>query len=152
MTRTSPVLVFTFPVTWDGMGVGATRSTGGGNMRRSLVLAALVSCSLALGAGLAASPAAADQTVVVQGLSFPPGDTYVTTFGCADLYHGAGAAPLVRLGNLDTSPAGRRSAGVLPRADGSAFGLVARVDSVAAKSVEGFTAGADRGGVGVAWA
>ena len=83
-------------------------------MRRSVVLATLVSCGLALGASLAASPASADQTVVVPGLAFPPGDTYVTTFGCADLYHGADATPLVRLGNLDASPAGRRSAGVLP--------------------------------------
>jgi hypothetical protein len=120
-------------------------------MRRSVVLATVVSCGLALGSALAASPAAADETVVVAGLSFPPGDTYVTTFGCADLYHGADAAPLVRLGNLDSSPAGRRSAGVLPLTDGSATGPVTRVDSVAATSVEGFTARADRGGAGVAW-
>ena len=117
-------------------------------MRRSVVLATLVSCGLALGAALAASPASADQTVVVPGLSFPPGDTYVTTFGCADLYHGADATPLVRLGNLDASPAGRRSAGVLPPSAGSATGPVTRVASVAATSVEGFTARADRGGSG----
>lgn len=120
-------------------------------MRRSVVVATLVSCGLALGSTLAASPAAADQTVVVPGLSFPSGDTYVTTFGCADLYQPTDPAPLVRLGNVDASPLGRRSAGVLPRAAGSATGPVSRVDSLAAASTNGFTARAEHGGAGVAW-
>ena len=114
-------------------------------MRRTVVLATLVSCGLALGASLAASPASADQTVVVPGLTFPPGDTYVTTFGCADLYHGADATPLVRLGDLDASPAGRRSAGVLPPSAGSATGPVTRVDSVAATGVAEVASSAVRG-------
>ena len=49
-------------------------------------------------------PAAADDTVVVRGLAFPTSDTYLTYFGCADLFHRDSAPPRVRIGQVDAHP------------------------------------------------
>ena len=63
-----------------------------------------------------ASPLAsahADDTVVVPGLAFPSSDTYLTYFGCTDLFQGDNQAPQVRIGKDGVAPAGRRSFGLL---------------------------------------
>ena len=69
-------------------------------MRRAAVLLA------AIGAALwsTLSPAAADDTVVVRGLAFPSADTYLTYFGCTDLFHRASAPPQVRIGQAEAPP------------------------------------------------
>ena len=57
-------------------------------MRRAAVLVAAIIAALCA----PLSPAAADDTVVVRGLAFPSSDTYLTYFGCTDLFH-RGSAP-----------------------------------------------------------
>ena len=52
----------------------------------------LLRCPSPLARGLA------DNTVMVPGLAFPRSDTYLTYFGCEDLYHADTRAPQVRIG------------------------------------------------------
>lgn len=116
-------------------------------MRRGVALAAL---TVALSAPLA--PALADDTVVVPGLSFPSSDTYLTWFGCQDLYHADTRGPQVRIGGNDEAvPAGRRAFGLRMPAAGTAAGPVHQVTSVAGTTVAEFSARAESGGAGVAW-
>jgi hypothetical protein len=88
---------------------------------------------------------------VVPGLAFPSSDTYLTYFGCADLFHVPAAAPRVRIGQVDATPTGLRSFGLLMPGVATASGPVSRVDSVAGTSVAGFSARADQGATGVAY-
>ena len=96
-------------------------------------------------------PAHADDTVVVPGLAFPSSDTYLTYFGCTDLFQGDNQAPQVRIGKDGVPPAGRRSFGLLVPGSGTASGPVHRVDSVADTTVSGFSARADDSSTGVAY-
>lgn len=114
-------------------------------MRRALVTAAVTAAL-----SLPLAPALADSTVVVPGLAFPSSDTYLTYFGCVDLYHADTRSPQVRIGR-DAAPAGRRSFGLRMPGTGTAAGPVRRVDSVAGTTVAGFAARADQGGTGVAY-
>lgn len=118
-------------------------------MHRGILLGAVVT-ALSLGS---AAPALADDTVVVPGLTFPSSDTYLTYFGCQDLYHADTRGPQVRLGSGDAGvPAGRRLVGIRMPGAGTAAGPVHRVTSVAATTVAGFSARAEQGATGVAYA
>ncbi len=61
-------------------------------MRRALMVTAL---AVALSAPIAS--ASANTTVTVPGLAFPSDDTYLTYFGCDDLYHADTRAPQARI-------------------------------------------------------
>ena len=115
-------------------------------MRRMVLVAAIAA---ALSSPLA--PAVADDTVVVPGLAFPSSDTYLTYFGCTDLYHADTRSPQVRISRDGAVPAGQRSFGLRMPGSGTASGPVRRVDSVAGSSVAGFAARSDQGGAGVAY-
>ncbi|HEX5860513.1 MAG TPA: hypothetical protein VFY58_01635 [Nocardioides sp.] len=115
-------------------------------MRRAVLVAALAAALC-----VPASPAVADETVVVPGLAFPSSDTYLTYFGCADLFRVPQVAPGVRIGQMEAPPSGLRSFGLLMPGTGTASGPVTRVDSVASTTVAGFSARADLGATGVAY-
>jgi hypothetical protein len=116
-------------------------------MRRAVVLLTAISAAL----WSTVSPAAADDTVVVRGLAFPSSGTYLTYFGCTDLFHRDSAPPRVRIGQVEATPTGLRSFGLLMPGAGTASGPVTLVDSVAATTVAGFSARADLGSTGVAY-
>ena len=116
-------------------------------MRRAAVLLTMISAIL----WSSLSPAAADDTVVVPGLAFPTSATYLTYFGCADLFHRGSVPPQVRIGQAEATPAGLRSFGLQTAGAGTASGPVTLVDSVAATTVAGFSARADLGSTGVAY-
>lgn len=116
-------------------------------MRRATTVAALTAAL-----SLPMAPALADSTVVVPGLSFPSSDTYLTYFGCVDLYHADTRSPQVRIGRGEAgAPAGARSFGLRMPGTGTASGPVRRVESVAGTTVAGFSARADAGSAGVAY-
>jgi hypothetical protein len=115
-------------------------------MRRAVLVAAITAALC-----LPLSPASADDTVLVPGLAFPSSDTYLTYFGCTDLFHVPAAAPRVRIGQVDATPTGLRSFGLLMPGVATASGPVTRVDSVAGTTVAGFSARADLGTTGVAY-
>jgi hypothetical protein len=115
-------------------------------MRRAVLVAAMAAALC-----VPASPAVADETVVVPGLAFPSSDTYLTYFGCADLFRVPQVAPGVRIGQMEAPPAGLRSFGLLVPGTGTASGPVTLVDSVASTTVAGFSARADLGAAGVAY-
>lgn len=114
-------------------------------MRRALVVTAL---AVALSAPIAS--ASASSTITVPGLAFPANDTYLTYFGCTDLYHADTQSPQVRI-DRGSAPAGDRSFGVLMPGSGTASGPVHAVSSVADTTVAGFSARARSGGSGVAY-
>jgi hypothetical protein len=115
-------------------------------MRRVTTAAALTA---ALSVPLA--PALADSTVVVPGLAFPSADTYLTYFGCVDLYHADTRSPQVRIERGGVAPAGVRSFDLRMPGTGTASGPVHRVESVADTTVAGFSARSEAGGAGVAY-
>jgi hypothetical protein len=116
-------------------------------MRRATTVAALTAAL-----SLPTAAALADSTVVVPGLAFPSSDTYLTYFGCVDLYHADTRSPQVRIGHGDRAvPAGVRSFDLRMPGTGTASGPVHRVESVAATTVAGFSARSDSGGAGVAY-
>jgi hypothetical protein len=115
-------------------------------MRRAVLVAAMTAVL-----SVPASPAVADDTVVVPGLAFPSSDTYVTYFGCSDLFRVPPTAPAVRIGQMEAPPAGLRSFGLLMPGAGTASGPVTLVDSVASTTEAGFSARADAGATGVAY-
>lgn len=116
-------------------------------MRRATVVTAMTA---ALSVPLA--PALADTTVVVPGLAFPDSGTYLTWFGCTDLYHADTRSPQIRIArDQGGAPAGARSFGVRMPGAGTASGPVHRVESVAGTTVAGFSARSDGGGAGVAY-
>lgn len=113
------------------------------------VLAAVVA---ALGAGLWAAPAHADDTVVVAGTSFPGTGTYLTYFGCTDLYHADTRGPQVRVTRDSAAPSGKRATTLDMPGEGTASGPVSLVESVGeATSSLAVKAGAGSRGVAYVW-
>ena len=116
-------------------------------MRRVVVAGAV-----ALGIGLAPAAAHADETVVVPGTSFPSTSTYLTYFGCADLYHADARGPEVRVDRDDAAPMGRRATSLAMPGTGTASGPVGLVGSVAtATSRLSVDAAAGSRGVAYVW-
>lgn len=113
-------------------------------MRRWWVVAT-VATVLALPQG-----ARADDTVVVAGTSFPAGSTYLTYFGCVDLYHADTRGPQVRVHLDDATPAGRRATELQLPGSGTASGPVSLVTSVA-RTASSLSVRAPSGAAGVAW-
>jgi hypothetical protein len=100
-----------------------------------------------------AGPSYADDTVVVQGTSFPdPARANLSFVGCADLYQ-RGTEPLVpRIGlGPGAAPAGRRSLG-FDLAGGNAVGALFAVDSVVTTKTASVTVNAADRAEGVAYA
>ena len=114
-------------------------------MRRALMVTAL---AVALSAPIAS--ASANTTVTVPGLAFPSDDTYLTYFGCDDLYHADTRAPQARI-DRGSAPAGTRSFGLLMPGTGTASGPVHATNSIADTTVASFAARPRSGGDGVAY-
>jgi hypothetical protein len=115
-------------------------------MRRAVLVAAITAALC-----LPSSPASADETITVPGLAFPSSDTYLTYFGCADLFNVPAAAPGLKIDQVEATPTGVRSFGLMMPGAATASGPVSLVDSVAATTVAGFSARADGGSTGVAY-
>lgn len=115
-------------------------------MHRGFPLAAVTAALLTV----SAAPALADSTVVVPGVAFPDDSTYLTYFGCQDLYHADTRGPQVRIGTGDVA-SGSRSVGVRMPGLGTAAGPVHRVDSIGGTTVAGLSARADGPAAGVAY-
>lgn len=112
----------------------------------------MVAGVVALGVGLWPAAAHADETVVVPGTSFPSSSTYLTYFGCTDLYQADTAGPQVRVHLDDTAPLGRRATSLTMPGTGTASGPVSLVDSVAtATATVAVSAPAGSQGVGYVW-
>lgn len=118
-------------------------------MRRFAITAALAIGSVFV---MPWSAAHADQTVVVPGTSFPSSDTYLTYFGCVDLFHADTRGPAVRVTRDGAAPLGRRAADLELPGAGTAVGSVSLVDSVAgATSSMAVRAAAGSSGVAYVW-
>lgn len=114
---------------------------------RRISAAALVALALTV----APTVAHADETVVVAGTGFPDRSTYLTYFGCSDLYADV-PGPLVRVTRDEAAPAGRRAVQLAVPGVGGATGAVSLVDSVAtATSTVSVRAPAGSQGVGYVW-
>lgn len=117
-------------------------------MRRFAIATALAA-GVVLGAPAGAQ---ADDTVVVPGTAFPSSDTYLTYFGCVDLFHADTRGPLVRVIRDDAAPLGRRATGLELPGTGTAAGSVSLVASVAdATSSMAVRATAGSSGVAHVW-
>lgn len=113
-----------------------------------------ITAALTIGSVLALpwSAAHADQTVVVPGTTFPTSDTYLTYFGCVDLFHADTRGPSVRVVRDEAAPLGRRVADLALPGAGTAVGSVSLVDSVsAATSSMAVRAAAGSSGVAYVW-
>jgi hypothetical protein len=109
---------------------------------------------LALCAGVVLAPitAQADDTVVVPGTSFPGTGTYLTYFGCVDLFHVDQRGPAALLKRDDAAPLGRRAVDLTLPGTGTAAGSVSLFSSVAsAVSTLAVRAPAGSGGVAYTW-
>ncbi len=107
---------------------------------------------LALGAGLVAAPAHADDSVVVPGTRFPGTGTYLTYFGCVDLFHVDQRGPEALLKRDDAAPLGRRAVDLTLPGTGTAAGSVSMFTSIAsAVSSLSVRAAAGTGGVAYTW-
>lgn len=115
-------------------------------MRRSAIAAALVA-GVVIGMPVAAN---ADETVVVPGTAFPTASTYLTYFGCADLFHADTRGPLVRVTRDGAAPLGRRATDLELPGTGTAAGPVSLVASVA-DATSSMAVRADAGSSGVAY-
>jgi hypothetical protein len=115
-------------------------------MRRAVLVAAITAALC-----LPSSPASADETITVPGLGFPSSDTYLTYFGCTNLFNTPAAAPALKIDQLEATPTGVRGFGLMMPGVATASGPVSLVDSVAATTVAGFSARADAGSAGVAY-
>lgn len=123
-------------------------------MRRfALVTALTVGSVLGLPLSGVVLPAAhADETVVVPGTAFPSSSTYLTYFGCVDLFHADTRGPRVRVTRDAAAPLGSRAAGLEVPGAGTAVGSVSLVDSVAdATSSMAVRAAAGSSGVAYVW-
>lgn len=123
-------------------------------MRRWTAVAgsALSAGVLCAGLVLTASPARADDTVVVPGTSFPGTGTYLTYFGCVDLFHVDQRGPAALLKRDDAAPMGRRAVDLTLPGTGTAAGSVSLFSSVAsAVSTLAVRAVAGSGGVAYTW-
>ncbi len=117
-------------------------------MRRPAIAAMLAAVSV-LGMPLAAH---ADDTVVVPGTAFPTSSTYLTYFGCVDLYHADTRGPEMRVTRDAAAPLGRRAAGLQLPGTGTAAGSVSVVDSIAdATNTMAVRAAAGSSGVAYVW-
>ena len=113
-----------------------------------------ITSALAVGSVLALplSSASADDTVVVPGTSFPTASTYLTYFGCVDLFHADTRGPVVRVTRDDAAPLGRRATDLELPGAGTAAGSVSMVDSIAdATSSMAVRAAAGSSGVAYVW-
>ncbi|MEJ7794172.1 MAG: hypothetical protein WKF50_01355 [Nocardioides sp.] len=113
-----------------------------------------ITSALAVGSVLALplSSAHADDTVVVPGTSFPTSSTYLTYFGCVDLFHADTRGPVVRVTRDDAAPLGSRATGLELPGAGTAAGSVSLVDSIAdATSSMAVRAAAGSSGVAYVW-
>jgi hypothetical protein len=121
--------------------------------RRALAAALTVGSVLGLPlSGLTLSAAHADETVVVPGTAFPSASTYLTYFGCVDLYHADTRGPSVRVTRDGAAPVGRRAAELALPGAGTAAGSVSLVGSVAAAtSTMAVRAAAGSSGVAYVW-
>ena len=114
-------------------------------MRRALMVTAL---AVALSAPIAS--ASANTTVTVPGLAFPSDDTYLTYFGCDDLYHADTRAPQVA--DRPRVRPGRHPQLRPPHArHRHRIGPRPRHDSIADTTVASFAARPRSGGDGVAY-
>lgn len=117
-------------------------------MRSCATVVALVSGAV-LGVPVAAH---ADETVVVPGTAFPTSSTYLTYFGCVDLFQADTRGPLVRVTRDAAAPLGRRATALEPPGAGTAAGPVSLVGSVdEATSSMSVRAAAGSSGVGYVW-
>ncbi len=117
-------------------------------MRRIAMAAALLAGAV-LGMPAAAH---ADDTVVVPGTAFPSSTTYLTYFGCVDLFHADTRGPLVRVTRDPAAPLGSRAASLELPGAGTAAGSVSLVASVAgATSSMSVRAAAGSSGVAYVW-
>ena len=105
---------------------------------------------LAMGLALAPSPAMADDSVVVPGTSFPGTGTYLTYFGCVDLFHADQRGPEAVLRRDDAAPLGQRAVDLTLPGAGTAAGSVSRFASVAS-AVSTLAVRASAGSAGVAY-
>jgi hypothetical protein len=105
---------------------------------------------LALGVGLVAAPAQADDSVVVPGTRFPATGTYLTYFGCVDLFHVDQRGPEALLRRDDAAPLGRRAVDLTLPGTGTAAGSVSMVTSIAS-AVSSLSVRATAGTAGVAY-
>lgn len=123
-------------------------------MHRSLLAAAGAAgacTALCLPASAAhADGTAPDQTQVVAGLPSADSDTYVSYFGCVDLFHADTRGPAITIVVDPAAPAGQRSTDITLPGTGTAAGQVSIFDSVAAATQQ-FSIKAPEGGAGVAW-
>lgn len=117
-------------------------------MRRTTAVSAMVA-AVVTGTGWSQA-ALADDTVVVAGTTFPTSSTYLTYFGCADLYHADTRGPEVVTYLDAAAPAGRRAADLRMPGAGTASGPVSLVGSVAA-ATSALSVKAPAGSSGVAW-
>jgi hypothetical protein len=105
---------------------------------------------VALGVGLVAAPAQADDSVVVPGTRFPATGTYLTYFGCVDLFHVDQRGPEALLRRDDAAPLGRRAVDLTLPGTGTAAGSVSMVTSIAS-AVSSLSVRATAGTSGVAY-
>lgn len=116
---------------------------------RRIVVAAAVMAGAVLGVPAVAH---ADDTVVVPGTAFPSSTTYLTYFGCVDLFHADTRGPLSRVVRDAAAPLGRRATSLALPGTGTAAGSVSLVDSVAdATSSMAVRAAAGSSGVAYVW-
>lgn len=120
---------------------------------RRFALAVTLTVGSVLGlllSGLTLSAARADETVVVPGTAFPSSTTYLTYFGCVDLFRADTRGPLVRVTRDAAAPLGRRATDLQLPGSGTAAGSVSRVDSIAA-TISSMAVRAVAGSSGVAY-
>ncbi|MGZ5399911.1 MAG: hypothetical protein ACXWDM_07840 [Nocardioides sp.] len=121
-------------------------------LRCALVAALTVGSTLGLPLSGLLPAAHADETVVVHGTAFPSSSTYLTYFGCVDLFHADTRGPLVRVTRDAGAPLGSRAAGLEVPGAGTAVGSVSLVGSVAdATSSMSVRAAAGSSGVAYVW-
>ncbi len=117
-------------------------------MRRAV----MASTAAVAGALLVASPARADETVVVPGTAFPTSATSLSWFGCEGLFAPASADPSTTIVRDADAPAGERATRLSMPGPGSAAGPVSQVSSVADSAWSMWVRAADGGhGVGHVW-
>lgn len=122
---------------------------------RRFALAAALTVGTVLGlplSGLTLSAAHADETVVVPGTAFPSASTYLTYFGCVDLFHADTRGPRVRVIRDDAAPLGSRAADLEVPGAGTAVGSVSLVGAIGdATSSLAVRAAAGSSGVAYVW-
>lgn len=107
---------------------------------------------LTIGLAWPFAPAQADDTFVVPGTSFPSSSTYLSYFGCLDLFHADTTGPSTRVLRDPAAPLGRRAVEIALPGSGTAAGAISLVASVAsATSTLEVRASAGSSGVAYVW-